>query len=376
MTFYKWMVGAFLTVIMLAALATNAFLFNARAFQYNLAQIAPQTNGIVSIRALAAADEQITQISNRTAAQRGERAQIEEAIATVNVAVQDNQAAIGQGMIDLARAVAAAEDRMGMQSAEAASALDKDALEARAEAIMVSPAAVTAQAQALSVRQISARLRELDDRTVQLQNQLRDLQTRQRQVGGSLAESDGAIIALKRSVVGDQYELYDRVKSETDALQRASPYGIGSSFVSAHPAFLSTLLVLLMGLLGALLYLFPAYMSRTNPQVSFAEIIVRMVFGMVTALAFYIVANATLAGLSFVPGQSESSNAALLNPFAVGLVGIIAGVTADDIAKWIQRRGNEILGGRPGEAPPAVSTTQSQDPGFTGINPHGGPPPV
>jgi hypothetical protein len=43
---------------------------------------------------------------------------------------------------------------------------------------------------------------------------------------------------------------------------------------------------------------------------------------------------------------------------------------ADDIAKWIQRRGSEILGGQPSQG------RTPADVGFTGVNPHGGPPPV
>jgi hypothetical protein len=263
------------------------------------------------------------------------------------------------------------ETRLGTAAnAEPAAALEPDALEARAAALISRPGLPAAENDnAMTVRQLTQQLRLDEQRVTELQNEARDLQLRFRSVNGALVESDGAIVTLKSSVVGANYRAYDRVHNEAEALKRTSPFGIGAGFVSAHPTFLSTLLVLLMGALGAILYLFPAYMTRETP-VTFAEIAVRMIFGMVTALAFYIVANATLAGLSFVPGQSAAANAALLNPFTVGLVGIIAGVTADDIAKWIQRRGSEILGGRPGEPPRTPAAT---DAGFTGVNPHGGP---
>jgi hypothetical protein len=371
MSIHKWFVGFFLAVIMVLSLTVNAFLVSARAFQYNLAQVARDTNGVLSLRQMDIVEGQIRQISDATAAQRGERAQIEQRLTAVSSELGATQQRISDATGRLAIAVSTLEERLGGGgSAAPAAALDGDQLVARAAAVISRPGLPAAESQsAISVRQLSQQLRQMEQHVGELQDEQRDLQMRQRTVGGALQESDGAIIALKRTIVGDHYEQYDRVRSEADALRRTSLLGIGSAFVSAHPTFLSTLLVLLMGALGATLYLFPAYMSRPAP-VTFAEIAVRTIFGMVTALAFYIVANATLAGLSFVPGQSSSSNAALLNPFTVGLVGIIAGVTADDIAKWIQRRGSEILGGQPGQPPGATNA------GFTGVNPHGGPPNV
>jgi hypothetical protein len=112
--------------------------------------------------------------------------------------------------------------------------------------------------------------------------------------------------------------------------------------------------------------------------VTFAEIAVRSIFGMVTALAFYIVANASVAGLAFIPGGQQADMATAMNPFTVSLIGIVAGIMADDIARWIQRRGSELLGGTPGTpaAPPAAATglahTADAGPG-AGVNPHGGP---
>ncbi|MGE3580954.1 MAG: hypothetical protein AB7J28_06040, partial [Hyphomonadaceae bacterium] len=259
-----------------------------------------------------------------------------------------------------------------------AATLDSVQLEARAASLISTPGLPADQSQtASSIRQTSERLTQLEEQQDVRENERRTLQVRQRLVGGLVAESDNRIVALRQQIV-DDHTAYDRVRSEAEALRRTSPFGISAALVGAHPTFMSTLLVLLMGSLGATLYLFPAYMSRPNP-VTFAEIAMRMLFGMVTALAFYIVANATLAGLSFVPGQAAASNAALLNPFTVGLVGIVAGIMADDIARWIQRRGSEILGGNPGQAPvPGAPPTptpplQQRDAGFTGVNPHGGP---
>jgi hypothetical protein len=270
-------------------------------------------------------------------------------------------------MADLALSVAGLEQSINSPAPQPAASLDSEQLEARAESLIATPGLQAEHSSTASgIRESVARLRQLEEAARTNETERRGLQVRQRLVGGLVAESDNRIIALKQTIV-DDYTNYDRVRSEAQALRSTSPLGIGAGLVDKHPTFMSTLLVVLMGALGAILYLFPAYMSRANP-VTFAEIIVRMIFGMVTALAFYIVANATIAGLSFVPGQASQANAALLNPFTVGLVGIVAGVMADDIAKWIQQRGSEILGGQQGRAP--------ADAGFTGVNPHGGPPPV
>jgi hypothetical protein len=102
---------------------------------------------------------------------------------------------------------------------------------------------------------------------------------------------------------------------------------------------------------------------------------VRLIFGMCAALAFYVIANATIAGFNLQSGVQQASTAAALNPFTVSLIGIIAGVMAEDIAKFIQDRGRGVLGGAaPAEAAPAAAPAVStEDVGFTGVNPHGGP---
>jgi hypothetical protein len=123
-----------------------------------------------------------------------------------------------------------------------------------------------------------------------------------------------------------------------------------------HPALLSTVLVLLMGALGSLLYLFPAYLNRPVP-VTMAEIVVRLIFGMCAALAFYVLANAAIAGFSVASSAQLTTTSSALNPFAVSLVGIVAGVMSEDIAKWIQERGRGIFqqGGAAASAPPQAA---------------------
>jgi len=81
---------------------------------------------------------------------------------------------------------------------------------------------------------------------------------------------------------------------------------------------------------------------------------------MCAALAFYVLANAAVG--AFAIGSSTAATqpvvSSSLNPFTVSLIGIVAGVLSEDIAKWIQDRGRGIFtqGGavsRPAAAPPA-----------------------
>src|SRR5690606_2890894 len=141
---------------------------------------------------------------------------------------------------------------------------------------------------------------------------------------------------------------FTRVRGEAHALAAMSPLGISAFLAQGHPALLSTVLVLLMGALGSLLYLFPAYLNRPQP-VTMAEIVVRLIFGMCAALAFYVFANAASAGFSTASSVQQATTSSALNPFTVSLVGIVAGVLSEDIAKWIQDRGRGIFtqGGGP-----------------------------
>src|SRR5262249_40364200 len=66
MTFYKFAVGVALTLAMIVVLGMSALVFSARDFQFGLAQIAPQTGGLVSFAELRANSELIDQIETAT----------------------------------------------------------------------------------------------------------------------------------------------------------------------------------------------------------------------------------------------------------------------------------------------------------------------
>jgi hypothetical protein len=369
------MVGLVLTAVMVAALGMNALLFSARDFQFGLAQVSPQTNGLVSIDRLVEVDAQVQQITAETSEPRGELLQIRGQIDSIDNFISTTEAQINQARAEIAGGIAQVEANAQIASTEsAAAALESSALNGRIMALAGrSDMAPADQQSVAALRGRVAELGELEQSLFDRDQARNELVAQERAAGALVAESDRRIFALQQSVV-PEYEHYVRVRNEAFALLNASPLGWGAALAQWHPASLSTLLVLLMGALGAILYLFPAYLNRGEP-VTFAEIAVRTIFGMVAALAFYMLANATISGFAISSGVEQAGASSSLNPFTVSLIGIVAGVLAEDIAKWIQDRGKGIFtqgvhAPTRDAVPPAAPAAE---PGFVGVNPHGGP---
>ena len=369
MTFYKFAVGVVLALAMIAVLAMSALVFSSRDFQFGVAQVSPSTNGLISYTRLDAAEAQISAIETDSAGPRGELLEIEQQIANLDNQVQSADAAANEARAAMVGAIADVEARAQLQPAQSAAAdMSAQGLSQRINALAGRGGLAPADQQAVAalrtqVGALAEQEEALDDRGAERA----ELVTRQRLVGGQVAEANRRVFALQQSVVPD-YEHYTRIRGEAYALRNLSPLGVSAFLAQGHPALLSTMLVLLMGALGALLYLFPAYLNRAVP-VTMAEIVVRLIFGMCAALAFYVLANAAIAGFSIASNVQQATTSATLNPFTVSLVGIIAGVMSEDIAKWIQDRGRGIFqqGGVATAAPVA------EEPAFTGVNPHGGP---
>lgn len=371
MTFYKFAVGVVLAAAMVAVLGVSALVFSARDFQFGVAQVSPTTNGLVDFNRLFEADAQIRQIETETSGPRGELLEIEQQIAAINNTLASAESSANEARSAIVGQIADIEARANVDAAQSAAAnMETSALNARVQSLASRAALSPADQQAVAglrsqVQQLAASEEAIDDNG----GERAQLTARQRLVGGQVAESNRRIFALQQSVVPD-YEHYARIRGEATALKALSPLGVSAFFAQGHPALLSTLLVLLMGALGALLYLFPAYLNRAVP-VTMAEIVVRLIFGMCAALAFYVLANATIAGFSIASSVQQAGTSSTLNPFTVSLIGIVAGVLAEDIAKWIQDRGRGIFqqGGVAASAPAAAPV----DAGFSGVNPHGGP---
>jgi hypothetical protein len=357
MTFYKFAVGVVLALAMVAVLALSALVFSARDFQFGVAQISPSTNGLISFAALDDADRQIQQLEAGSAGPRGELLEIDQQIAALDAQMQGAEATTNQARAEMVGAIAEIETRASVQAADSAAAdMSAQGLSQRINTLAARPGLTPSDQQ--SVAQLSVQAQQLAEQEAALGDRSAEraaLVARQRLVSGQVAEANRQVFALQQTIVPD-YEHYTRVRGEAFALRNLSPLGASAYLAQGHPALLSTVLVLLMGALGSLLYLFPAYLNRPAP-VTMAEIVVRLIFGMCAALAFYVLANAAIAGFSVASTPQQPATSSALNPFAVSLVGIVAGVMSEDIAKWIQERGRGIFqqGGMAAAAPPQVA---------------------
>ena len=361
MTFYKFMVGVVLSLAMIVVLFFGAVVFSARDFQFGVQTISDQTNGLISFTDLDKAQGEIATINQSTETQRGQLQQVDQQIAALAAQNESAHRAAEAARIGLVSSVSAVEQRANVQAvADSTTQGLSNRIAALAGRTGLSTAdqttITTAQSQ---VEQLATREGEADAREAQLVQ----LQSQHDLLDGGLTESRARILAWQMTVLRDT-DQFDRISNEARALNDLSPWGVSAYFAQGHPALLSTGLVLLMGALGALLYLFPAYLNRPIP-VSVAEIFVRLIFGMCAALAFYVLANATVAGFSIADsGVSQAGTSSKLNPFTVSLIGIVAGVLSEDIAKWIQDRGRGIFtqgqissgSAGQGQAPPADNT--------------------
>lgn len=367
MTFYKFAVGVVLALAMMLVLGMAALVFSARDFQFGVAQISPATNGLISFERLADVEAQIERIEEESGGPRGEYLEIEQRLAALETQAQSAGSDADEARAAMVGAIATLEARANARPAASAAAdLSAAALNQRVSLLASRTGLSPADQQSVAALRTQAQqLFTQEEALTETGAERAALETRQRLVGGQVSEANRRIYALQERVVPD-YQHYARVRGEADALTNMSPLGVSAFLAQGHPALLSTTLVLLMGALGALLYLFPAYLNRAAP-VTVAEIAVRLIFGMCAALALYVLANAALSSFSLgSAGAQQPGTSSALNPFTVSLFGIVAGVMSEDIAMWIQERGRGIFtqgGGQPAAA---------QDSG-TAINPHGGP---
>lgn len=358
MTFHKFAVGVVLGVAMIGVLSVGALVFSSRDFQFGVSQVSPSTNGLISFARLDEVDAQIAQLEAQSAGPRGELLQVNQQIAALDAENAASQAAANEARANIVGDIAEVEAHANAPPAQSAAAdTTAQALSQRINTLagrsglsaadQQNVAALRGQVQQLAAQEESIGATDAERAT---------LVARQRLVSGEVAQSDQRIFALQQSVVPD-YEHYGRIRSEAKALQTLSPLGLSAYLAQGHPSLLSTMLVLLSGALGSLLYLFPAYLNRAEP-VTMAEIVIRLIFGMCAALALYVLANAAIAGFSLSSGVQQATTSSTLNPFTVALVGIVAGVLSEDIAKWIQDRGRGIFTQGGGAARPAAAPAE------------------
>ncbi|MGE0595988.1 MAG: hypothetical protein AB7P07_06470 [Hyphomonadaceae bacterium] len=358
MSLYKWLVGIVLTILMVTVLAGSTILFSARDFQFGLREVVP--NGLVEVNRILDMQDDIAVLEERIQAPVGEQRALAEQVSSFDDRISEADEAINTTRGEIAAAIAGVEANANVQSA--LGEVNAATLRARADALAARTGLPAGDQQTLA--SLSGRIASLQE-----QEGARDLLYAERASVASQAENlarrvseeRSGILMLQASVAPNE-EAYQRVRAEVLALKNLSPWGISAYLAQGHPALLSSILVLLMGALGALLYLFPAYLNRPQP-VKLEEVFVRVIFGMCAALAFYVLANATVAGFSMGANVELASTAATLNPFTVSLIGIVAGVLAEDIAAWVRDRGRGVFTSGSGgyTAPPAAAAAASDE---------------
>lgn len=382
----RWFVGLALTIAMLITLLACALTFSARSFQHNFAQISGNRTGVVSMAEIGRIASDMAALERASEPQRRQiaeaerkRAELGARIITLRTEAEAAAAQIDQGLqaiearIDPAQSFAGAEPALLEQRLARVAAADI-------------PAEDGAQAQ---------RLRAQLDEATRLFEQADAAAREQAALGEQSAQLQALINTNLDAALNDEAQAFagnfSQVRAEVESLVRTSPYGLALTLAEIHPVFLSTLLVCLSGALGSLLYLFPAYLSNER-EISIEDIVVRMLFSMLTAFGFMVALNAANTVLA-LGGQETTGATASLNPFTVAGLGVIAGVMADDIAKWIRDRGVSFLGGgraggslvrdfgartpaasTPKPSPAVVARAQEVSASLGGMaNPHGGP---
>ncbi len=350
MTLHKFSVGAVLAVAMVGVLGMSALMFSARDFQFGVAQVSPSTNGRVDFAELDNVEREIAAILTQSQETRQHYGEVQERIAALDRA----EAAANQSRAEIVGDIAAIEQRANIEAASAD--MSTQALSQRINALAAQPSLSAEDRQGAATLAADVTALEQQEAAIAASSGERaTLAAQQRLIGEQVAQSDSQIQALQARVVPEHHH-YTRIRNEARSLQTLSVFGVSAYLAQGHPALVSTFLVLLMGALGSLLYLFPAYLNRPQP-VTMAEIFVRLIFGMCAALAVYVLANA-LASFSVgsVSQAQLTTTSATLNPFTVSLIGIVAGIMSEDIAKWIQDRGRGIFAqGGPVQRPAAAA---------------------
>lgn len=154
--------------------------------------------------------------------------------------------------------------------------------------------------------------------------------------------SDRQILALTQEFGGANFK---RVIAELHAVQASGPFGIGLALMGMHPNFLSLLLALQMGGLGALLLVVSEYLrgpfSRDN-GVTFASSIGRLVGGMGAAICLVTLAQSAVGAL-FTSIRVEGPDKGLLDSFTIAGIGLVGGFMGDGLAEGIRSRSLSFL---------------------------------
>ena len=152
-----------------------------------------------------------------------------------------------------------------------------------------------------------------------------------------VAAVDAAILAITQNLGGQNFR---RVVGELHAIVVSTPFGLGVRIAEMHPQFLSIILALQMGGLGALLLVVRDYLrgpfSRDN-EVTFALVTGRIVGGLGAAICLVTLAQSAVGAL-FTSIRVEGTDNGLLDSYTIAAIGLVGGFMGDGLAEGIQSR--------------------------------------
>lgn len=350
---WRTCVGCVLTLVMLVTLLACAITFSARSFQHNFAQVSGNQTGVFSRAAIARMAQELARLEQDTAPERIKLEELLRQQQQLSRRLLDAQAE-GLERAEEARALLAPiEVRLEV---EVGAGVDLGVLAERLAALRSREDLLEGEQTALE--RAEALLTQANQRaalTAEIEAERQALAAQIEEVNGILGRAADRILQERRNL-GENYEA---VLAEVEALRNTSPVGLGIMLAEMHPAFLSTLLVCLSGALGAIFYLFPAFMTRAE-KVGLDDIAVRWLLGVTAAFVFMVAANAANSLLSLGAAAPSDVPQPSLNPFTIAGLGVIAGVMAPDIARWIHSRGAALIyQGRAGQVIQQIETHTS-----------------
>ncbi|MGE3302945.1 MAG: hypothetical protein AB7M12_07500 [Hyphomonadaceae bacterium] len=330
---HRAFIGAFLLIVMAIVLFANALIFSARAFQHNFAQLSGSPSGIVSMAMVRETARAVAVFEAEAAPLEARLADTQRAIEAANARMDALIRQLDQGGVRLAQQVGEAERRANLAADPADASLP--ALQSRIARL---DRATRDRAATAALRTALASLQSAQSEITAAAADRDARQTEAQTLGRQLAEQRARLDA-RGLYKGD----FNQIKAEIDSLENTGPFGLGLTLAQAHPTFLSALLVCSMGALGAILFLFPAFMTNTPEwRVTFVIIVVRMAFGMMTAFSFFLLVNSLIAAFG---ASALDASAPSLNPFTVSGLGIVAGLLSDRVAQWVFQRGAFLYAG-------------------------------
>jgi len=160
------------------------------------------------------------------------------------------------------------------------------------------------------------------------------------------------IVGLKKSIadyeLSPSYSLYDELQAYKNLAAWVTPWWTAAVPLPSLPHQTLVLVVTLaMGALGSVLFMLHVHLGQVQANSFFRSSVTWHVFrplqGMALALAIFMLVKAGQISISHT-GIEQSTDSTDINAFALGFVGIVAGMLSDSAMLRLQKAGVDFLG--------------------------------